>query len=188
MNLDQVNKWLVLFLNLAVVAGILLVAVQIHENTVATRLQTASAFKAQLASGELACMGDTFADAFATAALRPSELTQAQVMQIWCYISNQLDATAAVWVAYREGRVSPDEWNAYKADCVVYLGYGVDRIIWDQAKATVDPLMAKEIDDALPLANGSGLPVFQTIVNNVKNASASRPNDAGPEMDGSREN
>ena len=44
MNLDQVNKWLVLFSNLAVVAGILLVAVQIHENTVATRLQTLSAF------------------------------------------------------------------------------------------------------------------------------------------------
>ena len=38
MNLDPLNKWLTLFANLAVVGGIALVAVQIHENTVATRL------------------------------------------------------------------------------------------------------------------------------------------------------
>jgi hypothetical protein len=167
-NLDQANKWLVLFSNLAVVAGILLVAVQIHENTVATRLQTLSAFTTRQASGELACMGDTFADAFATALLRPSETTEAQVMQVWCYITNQVDATTAAWAAHREGRVSPEGWNSYKAACVAYLDTGVGRIIWDQTKALADPLMAKEIDDALARVNGSDPILFQAIVNNVK--------------------
>lgn len=168
MNLDQVNKWLVLFSNVAVVAGILLVAVQIHENTVATRLQTLSAFNTQLANAEIACMGDNFADAFATALLRPSETTEAQAAQLWCYIANQLDATTAAWAAYREGRVSPEGWNAYKAACVTYLETGVGRIIWDQTKALEDPLMAKEIDDALARVNGSDPILFQAIVNNVK--------------------
>ena len=58
MKLDVVNKWLVLVANIGVLAGILFLAFELKQNTVATQLEAASNFNSSFADIEMLIAGD----------------------------------------------------------------------------------------------------------------------------------
>ena len=156
MNLDQLNKWLTLLANLGVLAGIVLVAFQLKENTDATRVQSAYDVNTGYVNFDVACMGDTFAEALVTAYLKPSELTNAQSYQLFCGIDTAISLASNTWIAHREGRASQDDWNTSKTYLVNYLDYDVGRVIWASYKDYgIDPQFFKEVDAALAQVTNS---------------------------------
>jgi hypothetical protein len=156
MNLDQVNKWLTLVANVGVVVGIVLVAVQLHENAEATRVQSEYALTGAVQSAEIACIGDTLSEAMITAVLKPSELTEAQVYQVWCYLDVAISAAQYTWLAYRDGHASQETWDNAKQQLVDYMDFDIGRIIWNhlKSKSEFSSLAVDEIDKALALGNG----------------------------------
>jgi hypothetical protein len=56
---DKLTRWLTLLANLAVLAGIILVAIQIQQNTDITKAQMANEYYLLDAQLELAMMGDS---------------------------------------------------------------------------------------------------------------------------------
>ena len=58
MNLDSTNRWLTLAANIGVMAGIIFLAFELQQNTVATQLQAASNFQSSYADLELSIYGN----------------------------------------------------------------------------------------------------------------------------------
>ena len=58
MNLDSINRWLTLAANIGVMAGIIFLAFELQQNTVATQLQAASNFQSSYTEIELSIYGN----------------------------------------------------------------------------------------------------------------------------------
>ena len=76
MNWDRVSRWSTAVSNLAVVAGLVLVAVQIQQNTALTRAQLMNDYFLADMELELAMMGDDPALSFTKAVFHPENLTE----------------------------------------------------------------------------------------------------------------
>ena len=99
MNLDQVNKWLTLVANLGVLAGFVLLAMQLNQNTTAIRSQNAAEVTKVAAGAELAAIGDTGYVALTRAMLRPAEMSDEQVLHLWYYVDNVITSAVNLWIA-----------------------------------------------------------------------------------------
>ncbi len=58
MNLDSTNRWLTLAANIGVMAGIIFLAFELQQNTVATQLQAASNFQSSFSEIEFLIAGN----------------------------------------------------------------------------------------------------------------------------------
>jgi hypothetical protein len=76
MNWDRINRWSTAISNIALLAGLVLVAVQIHQNTAITRAQLMNDYYLADMQLELAMMGDDPAASFTKAVFDPETLTE----------------------------------------------------------------------------------------------------------------
>lgn len=111
MNLDTLNKWITPLANLGLLGGFLLVAVQMNLNTQAIKLQNSLELNRGAASAEIGALGDTTHLALAAAMLNPSELTDAQMMQLWSYQNIISFSVENQWIAYQDGLVTKEAWD-----------------------------------------------------------------------------
>ena len=73
---DKLNRWFTILVNLSVLAGIVLVAVQIQQNTDITKAQMANEYYLLDAQLELTMMGESPAQSLEKAIYFPDELNQ----------------------------------------------------------------------------------------------------------------
>ena len=73
---DKLNRWFTMLVNLSVLAGIVLVAVQIQQNTDITKAQMANQYYLLDAQLELTMMGESPAQSLEKAIYFPDELNQ----------------------------------------------------------------------------------------------------------------
>lgn len=76
MEADKINRWLTLGANLGVLAGLLLVAVEINQNTALTRALLENDYYLADMQLELAMMGDDPMESWVKAVYAPDELTR----------------------------------------------------------------------------------------------------------------
>ena len=146
MNLDRLNQWLALGANIGVVVGFLLIAAQLNLNTEAIRLQHRVDLNRATNAGEIAFMGETTHVAFANAVLKPSELTDEQMGQVWAYVNLALTAVENTWIAYQAGFATEGDWENARRVAKVYLGFRVARIYWRNAKGNYPAQFVDAID------------------------------------------
>ena len=119
MNFDQLNKWLTPVANFGVIGGLVLVAVQMHFNTDAIRLQNALDNNRGIAEAEVALMdGSNAAEAWMAATLHPAELTESQLAQFWSYLHVLMLTTENTWLAYEDGLAPEQSWLRAKRGSV----------------------------------------------------------------------
>ena len=75
MDSEKINRWLTLAANVGVIAGLVLVAVQIRQNTEITKAQIANDYFLSDMALELAMMGENPAQAWNKAVYEPDSLT-----------------------------------------------------------------------------------------------------------------
>jgi hypothetical protein len=177
MNLDQANKWLTLAANIGMVVSIALVAFQLKQNTDAIRVQSTYDVIAASSNADVACVGDKQSEAFITGLLRPTELADAQIVQLFCWTDIHVNMALTSWIAYREGRTSPTEWNTAKSYLLPVLDYDAGRILWATYNdwGAMDPLFRKEIDAALAQSNGTSARVWRNMIEGVRRLGRDRP-------------
>lgn len=127
MNLDALNKWLTLLANFGVIGGLVLIAMQMNFTAGTIRLQNDIDLNKGIAAGELAIMGDSAASAFATAVLRPSELSD--IEQLWAYLHNVMLSAQNTWLAYQLGLASEQSWAFAKRQAAGFVGFPAG-VIW----------------------------------------------------------
>ena len=76
MEMSRINPWLNFAANVGVIAGLVLVAVQINQNTEITKAQIANDYFLADMDLELAMMGDDPASSFVKAVYSPDQITE----------------------------------------------------------------------------------------------------------------
>ena len=146
MNLDRLNQWLSLGANVGVVVGFLLMAAQLNLNTEAIRLQNRLDLNRGVTAAETAFMGETTYIAFANAVLKPSELTDEQMLQLWAYLNVGLSAAENTWIAYEAGFATEGDWEDARRLAKTFLAFKVGQIYWENAKANYGAEFVEAVD------------------------------------------
>ena len=130
MNLEKLGQWVGIVANVGVFAGFLLVAYQLHQNTVGLQSTSVSNSSQLFASADLSMMGDTTYAAFAHALTDPASMSPEELAQMWAYFSVSLFSANVAYDDYRQGIISEDRWLGIRDTFVSYINHPVGRIIW----------------------------------------------------------
>jgi hypothetical protein len=181
MNWDRLNQIFSIVANLAVVAGFVMVAIQLQQNTAAIRLQTLSMMNSASVEAEGTFAGDTVHLAQAKAIYHPSELTPAEMSQVWGYLNMYVNSALNTWYSLESGHSSVDDWVAAKANLKGAMDYGVGHIIWNHEKSGWPSRFVAEVDAALN--SGEAMSTEQTWLGIM--ADIRKLNAAGDDADAS---
>jgi hypothetical protein len=130
MNLEKLGQWIGIVANVGVFAGFLLVAYQLHQNTLS--LQSTSVYTSNqlFASSDMSMMGDTSYAAFAHALTDPARISPEELAQMWGYVSVTMFSASVAFDDYRQGIISQDRWLGIRETFVSYINHPIGRIIW----------------------------------------------------------
>jgi hypothetical protein len=172
MWVNRVGQWLGIAANLGVVAGFVLLAMQMDQNTKALRNQNAMGTNQTGSNVELAAMGDTGYEAMARAMLRPTEMTDEQILQFWYYVDNVLAGIYNLWIAHRAGLATESEWIEARNSYSYMLDFDAARIVWDRYKMHAFPAaFIEDFDAALQQRNRGSADAsvtFQEIIDDIR--------------------
>ena len=133
MNSDKLGRWLTLAANFGVIAGLILVAIQINQNTEITKAQIANDYYLADMALELAMMGENPAESFNKAVYAPDEITREDAAVLDRYFNygmvqihrlQKMDELGMAYEGWRE-RVNYLEWH---------FGNEVGRRWWNEVK------------------------------------------------------
>jgi hypothetical protein len=94
MDIKKIGPWLQIAGNLAVLAGIALLAVEINQNSLLVRAQLESEMNAGWIDIDASKQSETFAETLATAIDAPEELTTTQMVELDGYLFTYMDQLA----------------------------------------------------------------------------------------------
>src|SRR5262245_11051278 len=149
MNLDRLNQAVSMVANLGVVAGFVLLAIQLQQNTSAIRQQTLSTMNSTAVEAEGTFTGDTVHLAQAKAIYHPNELTPAEMSQIWGYVNMYVYSALNTWYSLEAGNATHEDWVQAKANVKGAMDFAVGRVIWNHEKSGLPPRFVEEIEVAL---------------------------------------
>lgn len=145
-KLEKANQWLMLVTNLGVVAGFILIALQLQQNSQALEIQARAISDSTAVAAEAAFMGENIADAYAVAQLRPSELTDGQMMQVSGYLTTKLVSISQYYYGFKQGLLTEHEWLEARHYYVKEFNFPVARAYWNSAAPLWRSDFAAEID------------------------------------------
>jgi hypothetical protein len=148
-KLETITTWLTLLSNIGVVAGFVLIAFQLQQNTKALQVQGAALSSNANIAAESALMGENVASAFAQAYREPRNLTDEQLMQVQGYLTTSFNAIQQTYFNYNSGIASEEEWLTSKRYAVEQLRWSVGRAYWNATRDFYDHKFASEIDIAI---------------------------------------
>jgi hypothetical protein len=147
--MNSLNQWLTLVANFGVVAGFILIAFQLQQNTEALRLQADAISSNTHTVAESAMMGDDVAEAYAVALQSPHKLTDAQWLQASGYMITSLMAIQQVYIQYDRGLVSEIDWGESRRFALTQLNSRFAGAFWSSTKIFFLPAFVAEIDKQL---------------------------------------
>jgi hypothetical protein len=148
-KLEKVNLWLTLVSNLGIVAGFVLIAFQLQQNTQALQVQASAIVASATVTAESAFMGENVAEAYAIAEKTPRDLTDAQMLQVNGYLNTSFVSIQQTYLNYQTGLALEQDWLQSKSYAVQQLSWPVGRAYWSATKKYYIPEFVSEIDEAL---------------------------------------
>ena len=144
----ELTTWLTLAANLAVLIGLILVAIQIKQNTEITRAQVANDWFLADMQLELAMMGENPALAWTKAVYVPDELTQHDAAVLDRYFNYGLVQVQRLQRMSELG-LADNRWKDRINYLKWHLGNNVGRRWWAHSKSAFPPEFRATIDDLL---------------------------------------
>lgn len=125
--IDKMNQWITIVTNLGVIAGFIIIALQLQQNTKALNVQADSlAFSAELAT-YIALMGENVSEALVTAENEPAELTDTQISEVSGYISTKLAQVDRAFEHYQKGLLTDEKWRLTRQSAIAVLDWPFGR-------------------------------------------------------------
>ena len=111
LNLDLVNRWLTLAANVGVMAGIIFLAFELQQNTVATQLEAASNFQDSFSELDLFIVGNPeFADLLRKGR-EGEETSPTDELRLWVFYGNVLRQWQFTFFQYRADALDEKIWE-----------------------------------------------------------------------------
>jgi hypothetical protein len=103
MDSDRLNRWLTLGANLGVLVGIIILAVEIRQNSDLARLQFSDDRRATWQQGEMVLFGDSIAEVWEKSVLNPESLSLSETRILDAYLAFQLTNSSRVFDLEKAG-------------------------------------------------------------------------------------
>lgn len=161
MKMERLNAWLGLAGNVAVLLGLVALAVEINANTKALRVQISEQTFAIRQERLLATASDVdFQKLRVKLLLSPSELTPSELWGALAWLESRLAYTERSFSRYKEGLMTEDAWKGDLASVSYYLGGAFGRVVWSNERelyAEEDAEFVAAVDGQLAMGKGKGL-------------------------------
>ena len=148
MDSDKVNRWLILVTNVGVLSGLILVAIQINQNTAITKAQLANDYYLADMQLELAMMGDEPVKSWIKAVYAPDDFSQEDAAIVDRYFNFGLIQIQRMEKMYELG-LADEDW----ADRIIWLqwhlGNEIGRRWWAYERDLYPEKFANMVDDAM---------------------------------------
>jgi hypothetical protein len=149
MNTEKYTRWLTLAANVGVIGGLLLVAVQINQNTEITKAQLANDYYIADMQLELSMMGDNPAKSWVKAVYSSGELTQEDAAVVDRYFNYGIVQILRL-LKMRELGLADEDWVKNRISYLDWhLGNEVGQRWWTFSKKTYAKDFVQMIDDDL---------------------------------------
>jgi hypothetical protein len=149
MKLDRFGAGLALAANLGVIASLVLLAVELRQNTQVVRAQAVANLATGISSGEAAFMGEDAAEAFVKAVYTPETLTNEEIAKVWAYLNVTMMAAQQVQVMYASGLATEEAWKNAQTWASVSISFPFGRLWWREMKIVYLTDLVETIDAAL---------------------------------------
>ena len=147
MNSAKVNEWLTLIANVAVVGGIIFLAIEIRQNNELLRSESRQA----LVTNDVASLSANFqnADVFAKL-VSESEMSAEDQLRLSFMFALDLRNREFEYFQYINGLLDEQAWLAYRHVILINHSTGLGRTWWDEiGRGIVDPEFGKLVDELL---------------------------------------
>jgi hypothetical protein len=151
MKLERFNAWLSFAGNIAILTGLVALAIEISDNTAAVRAQELGAVWEQTQTRQLATLEPAFGELYQKSLYSPEELSLAELVRLVPYFSHHLSNLARLNQAYLDGIVRESDWSLELIDVPIYFGSDFGQAVWAELRADYvsRPDFVQAIDDAL---------------------------------------
>lgn len=152
MDTDKLNRWLTLSANIGVIAGLILVAAQINQNTQITKALIANDYYLADMDLELAMMGDEPARSWTKAVYTPDELTNEDAAVIDRYFNYGMVQIRRLQKMNELG-LADDDWTDRIDYLDWHLGNEIGRRWWAYSKDSFPEDFRRRVDDVLAIGD-----------------------------------
>ena len=140
MKLDSINRWLTLIANLGVMAGIIFLAVELQQNTVATELSTASSFQDRFSAIELFIAGNPEFSELLDKGRTGAEVSRPEQLRLMVFYGTVLRQWQINHLQYLSGALDEDVWLGSKDYMAKILNEDVGLLNrWQSGKSHFSP-------------------------------------------------
>jgi len=147
MNSSKINDWLTLVANIAVVGGIVFLAIEVRQNNELLRSESRQA----LVTNDVASLAANFqnADVFAKL-VSESEMSAEDQLRLSFMFALDLRNREFEYFQYINGLLDEQTWLAYRHVILINHSAGLGRTWWNEVgRGIVDPDFAKLVDELL---------------------------------------
>ena len=147
MNSEKINEWLTLIANLAVVGGIVFLAIEIRQNNEVLRSESRQTLVANDVTSLAANI--EYADVFAKYAAGET-LSAEEQLQMSFMFTLDLRNREFEYFQYVNGLLDEETWLAYRHVLVINHSSPLGRAWWDKVgRSIVDPEFTRLVDEIL---------------------------------------
>ena len=151
MEFDRLNRWLALAANLGLLAGLIMVALQLNQTSELARAQLINEGNIAVSQVWTGLMGEDSAEAIAKSIENPSEMTFADFMVVDAYLYTAMNIFHRNYRLAHEGVFDPTDWQqAIDSTATWFLGNAFGRAWWEEeARDFFEPEFVAYIDQHL---------------------------------------
>ncbi len=147
---DRVNSWLSLIASVGILAGLILVAIELNQNTDQLRMQLTFQANQKIFENNRDLLGDNPTPAYAKAITDPENLTYEEFLTADSYVLNLLNEWEDRFFIYEAGLIPDRDWKRHIDEDIYWvLGSRFAQTRWQTNKSSFESEFAQYVDQAL---------------------------------------
>ncbi len=149
--LDRASTWLSLVASLAILVGLVLVAIELNQNTKHLRLQLLDQITARQNENNRALLGENPTAAIEKSVREPENLTYAELLIVDAHLINVVSGWEDRFFLHEAGLVEASDWERkIEGEVNWFFGNRFAKTWWrESAREFVEPEVARYIDETL---------------------------------------
>ena len=146
---DRVNSWLSLIASVGILAGLVLVAIELNQNTDQLRLQLVFQTTQKLFDNNRDLLGDNLTPTISKSITNPEDLTYEEFLIAGSYVLNLLNEWEDRFFIHEKGLISDQDWKRHIDQNIGWtLGNRFAQEYWEISKSVFEPEFAQFVDQA----------------------------------------
>jgi len=149
--MKKLNGWLTFAGNIAILLGLIALAIEIRHNTSAVRAQELGDLQSQTQERREMMLTSDLPKIYMKSLYSPSELTIEEIYRMNGLVNYRIDHLMRAYRTYQDGILTAEDWESQVRNVPVYLDSAIGRLTWDQLKEdyALYPEFVAAVDGAL---------------------------------------